>query len=168
MTSLDVSVFSELETLDCSNCFNQEESRSYSNGVLDLSANIKLKSLDCGYNDLIGLILPDSPLTSVYCEHNQLTTLDVSKNTNLTSLSCESNRMLTLNVSANTQLEYLNCGYQRTAENYDQQLILTINEAQQTLWDNDWKHNNYNVVVSDEAVSVSGGSGSNFGNGGVY
>ena len=252
LTSLDVSVFSELETLDCSNCFNQEESRSYSNGVLDLSANIKLKSLDCGYNDLIGLILPDSPLTSVYCEHNQLTTLDlskneelefvnceynqitevdlsknvalvdfhatgnkltqidleaniqltnlslydndftaldvsanvnleylscgyneltaldVSKNENLNSLGCQSNRMLTLNVSANTQLEYLDCGNQRTAENYDQQLILTINEAQQTLWDNDWKDSNYNVVVSDKAINVSGGSGSNFGNGGVY
>ena len=253
LTSLDVSAFTELEMLDCSNCFNRSSvSRSYSNGVLDLSANTKLRTLSCSENGLTELILPDSPLTTIYCHYNQLTSLDlskneeltfvnceynqivevnlsenaaladfhatgnkltqidlkantqltslslydndfitldvsanvnlqylscgnnkltaldVSKNTNLTSLSCESNRMLTLNVSANTQLEYLNCGYQRTAENYDQQLILTINEAQQTLWDNDWKHNNYNVVVSDEAVSVSGGSGSNFGNGGVY
>ena len=253
LTSLDVSAFTELEMLDCSNCFNRSSvSRSYSNGVLDLSVNTKLRTLSCSENGLTELILPDSPLTTIYCHYNQLTSLDlskneeltfvnceynqivevnlskntaladfhatgnkltqidlkantqltslslydndfitldvsanvnlqylscgnnkltaldVSKNTNLTSLSCESNRMLTLNVSANTQLEYLNCGYQRTAENYDQQLILTINEAQQTLWDNDWKHNNYNVVVSDEAVSVSGGSGSNFGNGGVY
>ena len=253
LTSLDVSAFTELEMLDCSNCFNRSSvSRSYSNGVLDLSANTKLRTLSCSENGLTELILPDSPLTTIDCHYNQLTSLDlskneeltfvnceynqivevnlsenaaladfhatgnkltqidlkantqltslslydndfitldvsanvnlqylscgnnkltaldVSKNTNLTSLSCESNRMLTLNVSANTQLEYLNCGYQRTAENYDQQLILTINEAQQTLWDNDWKHNNYNVVVSDEAVSVSGGSGSNFGNGGVY
>ena len=253
LTSLDVSVFSELKELNCNNCFNQSSaSRSYSNGVLDLSANIKLRSLSCAENGLTELILPDSPLTTIYCHYNQLTTLDlskneelevvnceynqivevnlsknvaltnfhatgnkltqidlkantqltslslydndfitldvsanvnlqylscgnnkltvldVSKNTNLTSLICESNRMLTLNVSANTQLEYLDCGYQHTADNSDQQLILTINEAQQTLWDNDWKHNNYNVVVSDEAVSVSGGSGSNFGNGGVY
>ncbi len=253
LTSLDVSAFSELKELNCDNCFNQSSaSRSYSNGVLDLSANIKLRSLSCAENGLTELILPDSPLTTIYCHYNQLTTLDlskneelefvnceynqivevnlsknvaltnfhatgnkltqidlkantqltslslydndfitldvsanvnlqylscgnnkltvldVSKNTNLTSLICESNRMLTLNVSANTQLEYLDCGYQHTADNSDQQLILTINEAQQTLWDNDWKHNNYNVVVSDEAISVSGGSGSNFGNGGVY
>ena len=254
LTSLDVSVFSELETLDCSNCFNQEESRSYSNGVLDLSANIKLKSLDCGYNDLIGLILPDSPLTSVYCEHNQLTTLDlsknelltyvncdynqiaeidlsrnimltdfnatgnkltqidlmlntqlkqlslydndltdldlsanvnlqylscgknkltsleVSKNPNLTSLNCEVNRLLTLNVSANTQLEFLSCGSQRTTENLDQQLILTINKSQQALWEDSWENSesNYNVVLDDDSVCASGGSGSNFGNGGVY
>lgn len=254
LTSLDVSVFSELEILDCSNCFNQEESRSYSNGVLDLSANIKLKSLVCGYNDLIGLILPDSPLTSVYCEHNQLTTLDlsknelltyvncdynqiaeidlsrnimltdfnatgnkltqidlmlntqlkqlslydndltdldlsanvnlqylscgknkltsleVSKNPNLTSLNCEVNRLLTLNVSANTQLEFLSCGSQRTTENLDQQLILTINKSQQALWENSWENSesNYNVVLDDDSVCASGGSGSNFGNGGVY
>ena len=252
LTSLDVSAFTELEVLDCSNCFNRSSvSRSYSNGVLDLSANTKLRSLSCSENGLTELILPDSPLTTIYCYYNQLTTLDlskneelkfvnceynqivevnlsknvaltdfhatgnkltqidlkantqltnlslydngftaldvsanvnleylwcghneltaldVSKNANLTSLGCQSNRMLTLNVSANTQLEDLTCGNQHTADNSDQQLILTINEAQQTLWENDWK-SNYNVVVSDEAISVSGGSGSNFGNGGVY
>lgn len=252
LTSLDVSVFSELEILDCSNCFNQEESRSYSNGVLDLSANTKLQALSCENNGLTELILPDSPLRNIYCNNNQLksldlskneslefvnceynqieeidlsknvalidfhatgnqlsqidltantqltslslydndftalevsanvnlqylscgsnelTSLDVSKNTNLTSLNCESNRMLTLNVSANTQLEFLNCGDQRTADDNEQQLILTVNESQQALWENNWEDNNYNVVLADGLVHSSGGSGSNFGNGGEY
>ena len=255
LTSLDVSAFTELEVLDCSNCFNRSSvSRSYSNGVLDLSANTKLRSLSCSENGLTELILPDSPLTTIYCHYNQLTTLDlskneelefvnceynqitevdlsknialadfhatgnkltqidlkantqltdlslydndftaldvsanvnleylscgyneltaldVSKNDNLTSLSCESNRMLTLNVSANTQLEFLSCGSQRTAENLDQQLILTINKSQQALWENSWENSesNNNVVLDDDSVCASGGSGSNFGNGGVY
>ena len=253
LTSLDVSVFPELIELNCANCFNKSsQSRSYENGVLDLSANTKLQALSCGNNGLRELILPDSPLKNIYCNNNQLksldlskneslefvnceynqieeidlsknvalidfhatgnklfqidltantqltslslydndftalevsanvnlqylscgsnelTSLDVSKNTNLTSLNCESNRMLTLNVSANTQLEFLNCGDQRTADDNEQQLILTVNESQQALWESSWKGNNYNVVLADGLVHSSGGSGSNFGNGGVY
>ena len=116
--------------------------------ALEVSANVNLQYLSCG--------------------SNELTSLDVSKNTNLTSLSCESNRMLTLNVSANTQLEFLNCGDQRTADDNEQQLILTINESQQALWESSWEGDNYNVVLADGLVHSSGGSGSNFGNGGVY
>ena len=253
LTSLDVSAFSELRELYCVNCFSKSsQSRSYENGVLDLSANTKLQALSCGNNGLTELILPDSPLKNIYCNNNQLksldlskneslefvnceynqieeidlsknvalidfhatgnqlsqidltantqltslslydndftalevsanvnlqylscgsnelTSLDVSKNTNLTSLSCESNRMLTLNVSANTQLEFLNCGDQRTADDNEQQLILTINESQQALWESSWEGDNYNVVLADGLVHSSGGSGSNFGNGGVY
>lgn len=253
LTSLDVSVFPELIELNCANCFNKSsQSRSYENGVLDLSANTKLQALSCENNGLRELILPDSPLKNIYCNNNQLksldlskneslefvnceynqieeidlsknvalidfhatgnnlfqidltantqltslslydndftalevsanvnlqylscgsnelTSLDVSKNTNLTSLNCESNRMLTLNVSANTQLEFLNCGDQRTADDNEQQLILTVNESQQALWESSWKGNNYNVVLADGLVHSSGGSGSNFGNGGVY
>lgn len=253
LTSLDVSVFPELIELNCANCFNKSsQSRSYENGVLDLSANTKLQALSCENNGLRELILPDSPLKNIYCNNNQLksldlskneslefvnceynqieeidlsknvalidfhatgnnlfqidltantqltslslydndftalevsanvnlqylscgsnelTSLDVSKNTNLTSLNCESNRMLTLNVSANTQLEFLNCGDQRTADDNEQQLILTVNESQQALWESSWKGNNSNVILADGLVHSSGGSGSNFGNGGVY
>ena len=48
-------------------------------------------------------------LKSLYCSGNQLTTLDVSKNTALTGLRCHDNQLTTLNVSKNTSLNVLYC-----------------------------------------------------------
>lgn len=232
LTSLDVSAFSELRELNCDNCFNQSASRSYSNGVLDLSENTKLQTLSCANNGLTSLILPDTQtLYWINCSSNRLTTLDVSKNPVLDYLSCMNNQLTMIDVSKNTALTFLElddnqlttlditqnvlletlwvprnkltaldvssnealnrlfcnenqlvqldisnnvllqglgCGNQRTADNAEQKLILVLNESQQQLWESTWENDNYNVVVSDEAISVSGGSGSNFGNGGVY
>ena len=50
-------------------------------------------------------------LTSLNCENNQLTELDVSNNTNLGYLICESNQLTELDVSNNTALVSLWCGY---------------------------------------------------------
>jgi hypothetical protein len=47
--------------------------------------------------------------TYLYCSNNQLTSLDVSKNTDLTNLSCENNQLTALDVSKNTALTYLEC-----------------------------------------------------------
>ena len=47
-------------------------------------------------------------LTLLYCENNQLTSLDVSNNTALTELLCFGNQLTSLDVS-NTALTYLNC-----------------------------------------------------------
>ncbi|MDE5612379.1 MAG: hypothetical protein K2I90_10230, partial [Odoribacter sp.] len=67
------------------------------------------------------LYLHDSQLTSLQgieyftaltiftCSSNQLTTLDVSKNTRLIDLSCNNNQLTTLDVSKNTALEILYC-----------------------------------------------------------
>lgn len=64
-------------------------------------------------------------ITSLICPNNQLTKLDVSKNTSLTSLACSDNplttldvshtrnQMTTLEVSANTLLETIYCNYNR-------------------------------------------------------
>ena len=49
-------------------------------------------------------------LRSLYCYSNQLTSLDVSKNTALTSLDCSFNQITSLDVSKNTALISLNCG----------------------------------------------------------
>ena len=46
-------------------------------------------------------------LTYLYCGYNQLTSLDVSKNTALTSLICDNNQLTSLDVSKNTALTYL-------------------------------------------------------------
>ena len=48
-------------------------------------------------------------LEELYCQGNELTTLDVSKNTALKILACHSNLLTSLNVSKNTALEYLGC-----------------------------------------------------------
>ena len=48
-------------------------------------------------------------LTVLYCDNNQLTTLDVSKNMALTSLSCGINQLTALDVSKNTALTELSC-----------------------------------------------------------
>ena len=48
-------------------------------------------------------------LTRLYCTNNQLTTLDISKNTALRQLHCSENQLTALDISKNTTLEYLNC-----------------------------------------------------------
>ena len=48
-------------------------------------------------------------LTDLYCFNNQLTSLDVSKNTALRELNCHSNQLTALDVSKNTALWYLYC-----------------------------------------------------------
>lgn len=48
-------------------------------------------------------------LTYLYCDDNELTELDVSRNTELTYLSCNNNKLKTLDLSQNTQLTELYC-----------------------------------------------------------
>lgn len=48
-------------------------------------------------------------LTSLLCQDNQLTSLDVSKNTALTELRCFNNQLEALDISKNEALNYLNC-----------------------------------------------------------
>ena len=49
-------------------------------------------------------------LTWLICDSNQLTSLDVSKNTALSELSCWGNQLTSLDVSKNTELGRLSCG----------------------------------------------------------
>jgi len=71
--------------------------------------------LDCSNNQLTALdVSKNTELTNLYCDMNQLTTLDVSKNTKLTWLNCDDNQLTTLDVSKNTELaEALNCEINR-------------------------------------------------------
>jgi len=50
-------------------------------------------------------------ITHLYCNSNELTDLDVSKNTTLTVLFCGYNQLTDLDVSRNTVLTYLYCSY---------------------------------------------------------
>jgi len=51
----------------------------------------------------------NTALIKLYCDYNQLTSLDVSKNTALKYLSCPANQLTSLDVSKNTALEVLEC-----------------------------------------------------------
>ena len=121
LTVLDFSKLTELVELNCSNCVgeNTPQTRAIvANGVLDLSANTKLQSVECSQNGLTQLILPDVPnLTALYCSSNNLTSIDFSKQTNLNTLDIANNALTTLDVSANKELlRNLICGYNNLTE----------------------------------------------------
>ena len=89
-----------------------------------------LEILYCYENQLTSLDLSkNSALTELFCYNNKLTSLDVSKNTALTVLSCYYNQLTSLDVSKNTALTMLYC--------YDNKLTsldLTNNKALTTLY----------------------------------
>lgn len=69
-----------------------------------------LISLDCSGNQLTTLnVSKNTELRTLECSYNQLTTLEVSKNTKLKTFGCEYNQLTTLDVSNNTALTILNC-----------------------------------------------------------
>ena len=69
-----------------------------------------LKKLKCFENQLTSLdVSKNTALTYLDCYSNQLTSLDVSKNTALTGLYCSNNQLTELDVSKNTALTELNC-----------------------------------------------------------
>ena len=79
----------------------------------------KITVLSCTYNQLTSLdVSKNTALTGLYCRNNQLTNLDVSKNIALTGLNCISNELTTLNVSKNTALIDLYC-YNNQLTNLD-------------------------------------------------
>lgn len=69
-----------------------------------------LISLDCSGNQLTTLnVSKNTELRTLECSYNQLTTLEVPKNTKLKTFGCEYNQLTTLDVSNNTALTILNC-----------------------------------------------------------
>ena len=69
-----------------------------------------LTTLYCDNNQLTELdVSANTALTSLLCYSNQLTELDVKANTALMDLECYLNRLTTLDVSANTALKFLSC-----------------------------------------------------------
>lgn len=78
---------------------------------LDLSENLNLEWLDCGYCSLTSLKVSNNiALKSFSCGSNKLTKLDVSKNINLEYLDCSNNQLTILDVTNNKSLKNLNCG----------------------------------------------------------
>ena len=73
-----------------------------------------LDDLRCGNNQLTTLDLSkNTELFQLYCSSNQLTSLDVSKNTALKKLYCSDNQLTSLDVSKNTRLTELDFSYNK-------------------------------------------------------
>lgn len=69
-----------------------------------------LKNLFCGKNQLTALdVSKNTALTYLSCDNNRLTSLDVSGCTALQELSCNDNQLTSLNISGCTALYYLYC-----------------------------------------------------------
>jgi len=98
-------------------------------GIADLTgieAFVNIVALYCDRNQLTSLdVSQNTALTTLWCDNNQLTTLDVSQNLVLVYLFCYDNQLTTLDVNQNTTLEYLNCSNnQLTALDVNQNTVL--------------------------------------------
>ncbi len=89
-----------------------------------------LTQLFCDDNQLTELdVSKNTALTKLHCSSNQLTELDISKNTALTHLECNENQLTELDVTQNTALKMLQCD-----DNQLTQLDVTNNTALDTLF----------------------------------
>ena len=92
------------------------EANGMGNGIANddyvTTSNINtINSLDISstaISDLIG-IEGFTSLSTLFCNDNQLTSLDVSQNTSLTNLRCQNNQLVNLDLSNNADLDALNC-----------------------------------------------------------
>lgn len=70
----------------------------------------ELTRLYCDNNQLSSLNLSENPiLLDLNCSNNQLNTFNTSKNINITSLNCSNNRLTSLDVSNSVYLSLLDC-----------------------------------------------------------
>jgi len=127
------------DTIDCSilNITNLK-------GIEAFSA---LTSLSCGGNQLTSLdVSKNTALTSLSCYYNQLTSLDVSKNTALGGLDCDGNQLTSLDVSKNTALTDLRCSYnQLTSLDLSKNTALTELYCNENHFDCDAMRSKYGI-----------------------
>jgi len=88
--------------------YNHNYSGTSSRTIIITGENIT--HLICSDNQLTNLdVSKNTLLTLLVCSQNQLTSLDVSKNVALIKLLCRDNQLTNLDVSKNTMLMLLNC-----------------------------------------------------------
>ena len=72
-----------------------------------------LTSLYCERNGITSIDLSHSKLASLSCPYNSITELNTNGNNNLRTLSCENNQLTALDLSTNSALTYLTCNYNK-------------------------------------------------------
>ena len=88
--------------------FEPEEDPEGKLKTLDVSKNVNLKILYCGFNQLTSLDVTNNPkIEQLRCAGNNLNSLDVSKNTELIEFEAYNNRLSSIDVSNNPELEYI-------------------------------------------------------------
>ena len=114
----------------------------------------ELRDLSCYHNQLTTIdVSKNTNLYYLRCSNNQLTSLDVSSNTALGLLSCERNQLSSLDVSKNTNLWHLSC--------YENQLIsLDLSNQTTTL---QTRNVNIQNVTKNAEILADGRIGINMG-----
>ena len=88
--------------------FEPEEDPEGKLKTLDVSKNVNLTKLYCGFNQLTSLDVTNNPkIEQLRCAGNNLNSLDVSKNTELIEFEAYNNRLSSIDVSNNPELEYI-------------------------------------------------------------
>jgi hypothetical protein len=101
ISSLDVSMLSQLEVLFCQN--NQMT-------TLNVSGLTNLYYLTCGENNLSSLNLSGlTSLTNLFCSENEITNIDFTGATNIINILCNFNQLTHLNTNELINLNYLKC-----------------------------------------------------------
>lgn len=117
--------------------FDTDETKGYLS-VEEIAAIGTINCSNLGIASLKG-IEHFTSLAHLFCLDNNLTTIDVSKNTNLIALTCDGNMLTALDVSANTNLLYLRCSRNQLTEidvsNNSRLAILNIDANQLTVLD---------------------------------
>lgn len=81
------------------------------NDLTGIEAFVNLTDLQCTVNNLTSLdVSKNTKLIGLYCGGNQLKTLDVSNNLSLINLYCENNNIIQLDLSKNLTLRAISCG----------------------------------------------------------
>ncbi|MBF4519047.1 T9SS type A sorting domain-containing protein [Flavobacterium sp. ANB] len=120
-------------------------------GVADgqvLTANIANRFLlnvsNSGIRNLSG-IQDFTKLTTLYCQDNLLTSLDVSQNKKLNYLDCSNNALTSLNISGSTDLATLNCETNQLSN-----IDFTTNPVLYNLYCNSNKLTNLNLTANPD------------------
>lgn len=75
-----------------------------------IEAFVNITRLLCSNNNLTSLdVSKNTAIAALGCDNNQLTALDLSKNTALTSIGCINNRLTSLDITKNIALTSLSC-----------------------------------------------------------
>lgn len=143
-------------TINATN-FPDENFRTYitsfdtdKNSILSSKELKSVKEINVINNEISSLkgIEYFTSLTELRCQDNNLTTLDISKNTALTLLACSNNRLSSLDISKNLELKDLTC--------FNNQLTSLDFSNNPKLTDLNGESNYMNIeLASDETFDLS-------------
>jgi hypothetical protein len=110
LVGVDTNEDGEISYAEAEAIHNLNVGEKFISDMTGIEAFVNLDTLFCNGNQLSSLdVTNNSALTNLYCYENQLTSLDVSNITALTELHCGGNQLTSLNVSGCTALSILNC-----------------------------------------------------------